>query len=155
MAERTNIIMHTTMGDIKIELFDDLAPITAENFKTLSQKGFYNGVIFHRVIDGFMIQGGCPDGNGRGGPGYNIKDEFHPELKHEGIGILSMANAGPDTGGSQFFITLTDTPHLDGKHAVFGKVVSGLEYVEEIGHTPTDGADKPLSDVIIKEIEIL
>ena len=113
---------NTNKGNFKIELFGDKAPITVGNFLKLVDDGFYNGLIFHRVIPDFMIQGGCPHGTGRGGPGYTIRDEFHPDLKHEPKGILSMANAGPNTGGSQFFITVAPTPGLDKKHAIFGKV---------------------------------
>lgn len=144
----------TSKGNFKVELFEDKAPITTRNFIDLVNKGFYNGLIFHRVIDGFMIQGGDPNGNGTGGPGYSIKDEFHPDLKHNNAGILSMANAGPNTGGSQFFITLAATPWLDNKHAVFGKVTEGLEVVKAIGKVKKNGQDKPLEDVVIKKITI-
>lgn len=144
----------TSKGDFKVELFEDKAPVTARNFITLVNKKFYDGLIFHRVIDGFMIQGGDPKGNGTGGPGYVIPDEFHPDLKHSGPGILSMANAGPNTGGSQFFITLAATPWLDGHHAVFGKVVEGLDVVRAIGHVKTGVQDKPVEDVVIKQITI-
>ena len=111
----------TSQGNFRIELFEDKAPETTGNFIKLAESGFYNGIVFHRVIDNFMIQGGCPQGTGMGGPGYTIPDEFHPELKHDSPGILSMANAGPNTGGSQFFITLVPTDWLDGRHAVFDK----------------------------------
>ncbi|PKM92110.1 MAG: peptidylprolyl isomerase, partial [Euryarchaeota archaeon HGW-Euryarchaeota-1] len=124
--------IETNKGTIKIELFTDKAPKTTQNFIDLANKGFYDGVIFHRVIPGFMIQGGDPTGTGTGGPGYKINDEFHPDLKHDKKGILSMANAGPNTGGSQFFITLAPTPWLDGKHAVFGQVIEGMDVVEKI-----------------------
>jgi len=144
----------TSKGDFTIELFEDKAPITTKNFIDLVNKKFYDGLIFHRVIDGFMIQGGDPKGNGTGGPGYNIPDEFHPDLKHDAAGILSMANAGPNTGGSQFFITLTATPHLDKKHAVFGKVINGLDVVQTIGKVKTGANDKPVEDVVIKKITI-
>ena len=144
----------TNMGKFRIELFEDRAPITTKNFIDLAEKGFYNGVIFHRVINGFMIQGGDPTGTGRGGPGYTIKDEFHRELKHNAEGILSMANAGPNTGGSQFFITLGATPHLDNKHAVFGKVVEGMDVVRSIGKTPTARGDRPNQDVVINSVSI-
>ncbi len=144
----------TSKGDFKVELFQDKAPVTSQNFINLVNKGFYNQLIFHRVIDGFMIQGGDPDGNGRGGPGYRIKDEFHPDLRHNAPGILSMANAGPNTGGSQFFITLVPTPHLDNKHAVFGRVVEGMDVVKAIGKVKTDGADRPVEPVVIKRIII-
>lgn len=145
----------TTLGDFEIELAADKAPKTVKNFISLAEKGFYDGLIFHRVIDGFMIQGGCPSGTGTGGPGYRIDDEFHPELRHSGPGILSMANAGPNTGGSQFFITLDKTPWLDGHHAVFGQVVKGLDIVKKIGSTPTDGRDRPLEPVVMKKVTIL
>lgn len=125
-------LIETDKGNIKIELFEDKAPLTTKNFIDLAEKGFYDGLTFHRVIRGFMIQGGDPSGDGTGGPGYEIKDEFHPDLKHDSEGILSMANAGPDTGGSQFFITEAPQPHLDGKHAVFGKVVEGMAVVKTI-----------------------
>jgi cyclophilin family peptidyl-prolyl cis-trans isomerase len=135
-------------------LFEQQAPKTVENFVTLAEKKFYDGVIFHRVIDGFMIQGGDPTGTGRGGPGYQFADEFHPQLKHNSEGTLSMANAGPNTNGSQFFITLTATPHLDGKHAVFGKVVDGIDVVKKIGKTPTKAGDRPVTDVVMKSVKI-
>lgn len=144
----------TTMGTFAIELFEDRAPVTTGNFIDLVEKGFYDGVIFHRVIDGFMIQGGDPTGTGRGGPGYTIKDEFHPTLKHDGEGILSMANAGPNTGGSQFFITLAATPWLDGRHAVFGKVVEGMDVVRAIGKVPTLSDDRPITEVKIETIDL-
>ena len=144
----------TTLGDFTAELFEDKAPKTAQNFIDLAEKGFYDGVIFHRVIDDFMIQGGDPTGTGMGGPGYQIDDEFGPGLKHDGEGILSMANAGPNTGGSQFFITLRACPWLDGKHAVFGKVTKGMNVVYKIGKVKTDGNDKPLEPVTIKNIVI-
>ena len=121
------------MGAVTIELFADETPITVNNFEKLSKSGFYNGLSFHRVIGGFMIQGGCPAGDGTGGPGYVIKDEFVAGLKHSTRGILSMANAGPNTGGSQFFITLAPTPWLDGKHTIFGKVIKGMDVVQSIG----------------------
>ena len=146
--------METTKGVIRIEMFEDKAPITTKNFIDLASKGFYDGVIFHRVIDGFMIQGGDPTGTGRGGPGYKIPDEFHVDLKHDSAGILSMANAGPNTGGSQFFITLGPTPHLNNRHAVFGKVIEGLDVVKAIGKTATGPADRPLQDVVMKKVTV-
>ena len=146
----------TSKGTFDIELFEDKAPKTTGNFITLVEKGFYNGLIFHRVIDGFMIQGGCPKGDGTGGPGYTIPDEFHPDLRHSGEGILSMANAGPNTGGSQFFITLAKTDWLDGHHAVFGKVIKGMDVVKAIGKVETDPfRNRPYEDVKIKKITIL
>ena len=144
----------TSMGTFKIQLFEDKAPLTTKNFIDLVNKGFYNNLIFHRVIDGFMIQGGDPQGNGMGGPGYTIKDEFSPDLKHDSAGVLSMANAGPNTGGSQFFITLAPTPHLNNHHAVFGKVIEGLDVVQAIGKVKTDSHDKPQQDVVIKKITV-
>ena len=144
----------TTMANFKIELYSDLAPNTVKNFVDLANKNFYDGVIFHRVIDDFMIQGGDPTGTGMGGPGYSIPDEFGEGLKHDSKGILSMANAGPDTGGSQFFITLVPTPWLDGHHAIFGHVIEGMEVVEAIGHTKTGRGDRPVEDVVIKKIII-
>ena len=123
-------VISTSRGDIKLELFDDKAPKTCANFEKLARKGFYDGLVFHRVIEDFMIQGGCPLGDGTGGPGYEFEDEFHPDLKHDRAGILSMANAGPDTNGSQFFITHVPCDWLDGKHTVFGKVVEGQNIVD-------------------------
>ena len=147
-------VFETNMGTFEIELFEDKAPNTTKNFIDLAQKGFYNGLIFHRVIDGFMIQGGDPEGTGMGGPGYTIKDEFHKDLKHSSEGILSMANAGPNTGGSQFFITLDKTPWLDGHHAVFGKVIKGMDVVKKIGRTKTGFNDRPVKDVIMEKVTI-
>lgn len=123
---------HTDKGDIKVKLFAQEAPVTVNNFVFLARDGYFNGTTFHRVIKNFMIQGGDPTGTGMGGPGYKIKDEFHPKLRHNKPGILSMANAGPNTGGSQFFITHTATPHLDNRHAVFGEVVEGMDVVNAI-----------------------
>lgn len=145
----------TSKGEFTVELFQDKAPITTKNFIDLANKKVYDGLIFHRVIKDFMIQGGDPKGNGTGGPGYTIPDEFHPDLKHDGVGVLSMANAGPNTGGSQFFITLAPTPWLDKKHSVFGKVVSGLDVVKTIGNVKTGAMDKPVEDVVIKKITII
>lgn len=124
--------IETDKGTIVIELYNDKVPKTVENFETLTKKGFYDGLVFHRVIPDFMIQTGCPQGRGTGGPGYTFADEFHPELKHTGPGILSMANAGPNTNGSQFFITHVACPWLDNKHAVFGKVTEGQDVVDAI-----------------------
>jgi peptidyl-prolyl cis-trans isomerase B (cyclophilin B) len=122
----------TKRGNIRIQLHDAKTPNTVANFVKLAQKGFYNGLKFHRVIPDFMIQGGCPQGTGTGGPGYQFDDEFHPDLKHDGPGVLSMANAGPNTNGSQFFITHVATPWLDGKHSVFGKVIAGQDVVDKV-----------------------
>jgi peptidyl-prolyl cis-trans isomerase A (cyclophilin A) len=157
------------MGDIVIQLFDDTAPKTVANFVGLAtgtkewidpktgekvKRPLYSGTIFHRVIPGFMIQGGDPLGNGTGSPGYRFEDEFSPELRHSKGGILSMANAGPNTNGSQFFITLAPTPHLDGRHSVFGVVIKGQEIVVAIGNVSRDFRDRPIKDVVVKEIVI-
>ena len=147
-------IIETNRGTIRAELFEDRAPRTAGNFMELAEKGFYDGVTFHRVISDFMIQGGDPEGTGRGGPGYTIEDEFHPELRHAEPGILSMANAGPDTGGSQFFITLAATPWLDDRHAVFGRVVDGMDVVEEIGNVQTGPSDRPREEVRMEKVTV-
>ena len=136
MAER-KIRFTTNKGVFEAQMFEEKAPNTTKNFIELTEKGFYDGIIFHRVIDGFMIQGGDPTGTGMGGPGYKIKDEFGEGLVHDDEGILSMANAGPNTGGSQFFITLAPTPWLNGHHAVFGKIVKGMDVVREIGSVAT------------------
>jgi cyclophilin family peptidyl-prolyl cis-trans isomerase len=146
--------LETNLGAIRAEIFEDKSPTTARNFLGLVRKGFYNGLTFHRVIPGFMIQGGDPSGDGTGGPGYEIPDEFHSSLHHVGAGILSMANAGPNTGGSQFFITLAATPWLDGKHAIFGRVVSGMEVLEQIGKVSRDRNDRPKSAVTIARASV-
>ncbi len=134
----------TERGEIVAELYADKAPLTVENFVNLARSGFYDGTTFHRVIPGFMAQGGDPTGTGRGGPGYQFDDEFHPDLRHKGAGVLSMANAGPGTNGSQFFITYGDTPHLDDRHSVFGRVVEGMDVLNSIrerdpGRDPNPG----------------
>lgn len=145
---------NTNMGNFKIELFNDKAPLTVGNFLKLVDEGFYNGLIFHRVIPNFMIQTGCPHGSGYGGPGYTIKDEFKKDTTHE-KGTLSMANTGrPNTGGSQFFITVAPTPWLDGKHTIFGKVTDGMNVVEKISKVQRDRQDKPLQKIIINSIKI-
>ncbi len=145
--------MHTNHGAIELELFDEDAPKTVENFRKLADDGFYDGVIFHRVIKDFMIQGGDPTGTGTGGPGYTFEDEFN-EHKIE-RGALAMANAGPNTNGSQFFIVTTDAaPWLDGKHTVFGRVTAGMEAVDSIEGTDTNAADKPVADAVIQRIEL-
>ena len=143
----TQVQIETNLGAMTIRLHDEKAPVTTGNFLKLADQGYYNGLIFHRVIADFMIQGGCPKGTGMGGPGWTIRDEFHKDLRHDKAGVLSMANAGPDTGGSQFFITLTATPWLDGKHAVFGEVVEGLDVLEKIGATRTGAQDRPVQPV--------
>lgn len=148
-------VLDTRLGVVKLELFASETPITVQNFVKLCKSGFYDGLVFHRVIDGFMIQGGCPRGDGTGGPGYAIKDEFVPSLKHGAPGTISMANHGPDTGGSQFFITLAPTPWLDGKHTVFGRVIEGIDVVQSIGKVQIDNHDRPLEAVKIKSAKII
>jgi peptidylprolyl isomerase len=145
--------LETTMGIITIELRPDM-PITAGNFEKLVNQGFYDGTIFHRVIDGFMIQGGDPTGTGRGGPGYTIRDEFTANNRNV-RGTIAMANAGPNTGGSQFFISLVDNPHLNAAHPVFGKVVEGMEVIDKIGKVKTDRNDRPVTPVKIVKAAIL
>lgn len=154
MANR-KIRFTTNKGIFVGEMFEDKAPNTTKNFIDLTEKGYYDGLIFHRVIDGFMIQGGDPTGTGTGGPGYTIKDEFGAGLAHDDEGIFSMANAGPDTGGSQFFITLAPTPWLNGHHAIFGKVVEGMDVVREIGAVSTDFRDRPLDKVVMEKVELV
>jgi len=159
----------TTEGNFTIRLFDQEAPRTVENFVGLAegtkqwsdprtnqkvQQPYYDGTIFHRVIAGFMIQGGDPLGQGIGGPGYNFADEFHPTRRHNKAGILSMANRGPNTNGGQFFITLAPTPHLDDRHTVFGEVVDGMDVVNKIGKTPTGDRDRPIKDIVIQTVTI-
>jgi peptidyl-prolyl cis-trans isomerase A (cyclophilin A) len=157
------------MGKFTAELFDSKTPKTVANFAGLAEgskewkhpgtgekstKPYYDGIIFHRIIDGFVIQGGDPLGQGYGGPGYQFEDEFHPDLRHDRVGILSMANAGPNTNGSQFFITLGPTPHLDRRHSVFGAVVEGLDVVEKIGKVKTDRNDRPVTPVVMNSVTI-
>jgi len=153
MANPT-VTFQTNLGTFQAELYEEQAPTTAGNFLKLARDGFYDGVVFHRVIEGFMIQGGDPTGTGRGGPGYTIDDEFAPGLAHDAEGVLSMANAGPNTGGSQFFVTLAATPWLDGKHAVFGKVVDGMDVVRGIGKVSTGPGDKPREDVVMEKVTV-
>lgn len=155
MSENRKIKFTTNKGVFVAEMFEDKAPLTTKNFIELVEKGFYDGIIFHRVIDGFMIQGGDPTGSGMGGPGYKIKDEFGEGLKHDDEGILSMANAGPNTGGSQFFITLAPTPWLNGHHAIFGKVVEGMDVVRLISVVPTDFRDRPREAVTMEKVEVV
>lgn len=154
-GENRFAVIETNHGKMKIELFEQRAPITTKNFVDLAEDGFYDGLIFHRVISDFMIQGGDPKGNGTGGPGYAIEDEFHKELTHNKGGILSMANSGPNSGGSQFFITLIPTPWLDGKHAVFGQLIEGEDVLKEIGEVESDSRDKPLEDVVMEKVAIV
>jgi peptidyl-prolyl cis-trans isomerase A (cyclophilin A) len=159
----------TTEGTFTIRLFDQEAPRTVENFVGLAEgtkewtdprtnkkvkQPYYDGTIFHRIIDGFMIQGGDPLGQGIGGPGYNFADEFNPKLRHDKVGIMSMANRGPNTNGGQFFITLGPTPHLDDRHSVFGEVVEGLDVVQKIGKTRTGDRDRPVTDIAIQTVKI-
>jgi cyclophilin family peptidyl-prolyl cis-trans isomerase len=179
-SDRPTVTLGTTHGDIELELYDERAPRTVANFLGLARHdpaadadpapdtntwedpetgevrgdSLYEGVELHRVIEDFMIQTGDPTGTGRGGPGYEFDDEFHDDLTHDGPGILSMANSGPDTNGSQFFITLDAQPHLDGRHAVFGEVVDGMDVVEEIGALPTDANDAPQDDAAIESVEV-
>jgi len=152
-------VIETTMGTIEIELFEKATPKTVKNFIGHAENGYYNGIVFHRVIENFMIQGGDPTGTGRGGEsiyGETFEDEIVDTLRHSGVGILSMANRGPNTNGSQFFITLVATPWLDGKHTVFGKVVNGLDIVKSIGKVKTSKpADRPLTDVVMEKVTIV
>jgi peptidyl-prolyl cis-trans isomerase A (cyclophilin A)/peptidyl-prolyl cis-trans isomerase B (cyclophilin B) len=178
--DNPTVTLGTNHGDITIELFEDRSPRTVENFLGLARHdpaadadpdvetntwedpesgevrgdSLYEGAVFHRVIEGFMIQGGDPTGTGRGGPGYEFDDEFHPDLSHDGPGILSMANSGPDTNGSQFFITLDAQPHLDNKHSVFGQVIDGMDVVEEIGSAPTGRNDQPREEIVIESVTV-
>ena len=147
-------VMQTDKGTIRLHLFAEQAPMTVANFINLARRGFYDGLTFHRVIDDFMIQGGCPSGTGTGGPGYRFEDECSAELRHAKPGILSMANAGPNTNGSQFFINLVDTDWLTGKHTVFGRVVKGMEVVDKIGTVKVDSNSKPLEKVKIISIRL-
>ena len=163
-------LFDTTQGNFTIKLYDDMAPNTVKNFiglatgskqwthpttnESFQDTPYYNGIIFHRVISGFMLQGGDPGGTGMGGPGYRFNDEFHPEARHSKAGILSMANAGPNTNGSQFFVTLRPTPHLDNVHSVFGEVVDGMDVVMAIGSVPTGARDRPIEDVVMNNVTI-
>ncbi|WP_306056000.1 peptidylprolyl isomerase [Natronococcus wangiae] len=162
--------LHTTKGDIEVELYDERAPRTVDNFVGLATGGktwtdpetgeevegepLYDDVAFHRVIEGFMIQGGDPTETGRGGPGYQFDDEFHEDLRHDDEGVLSMANSGPNTNGSQFFITLDAQPHLDDRHSVFGKVTDGMDVVREIGNVDTDANDQPKENVVLESVGV-
>jgi peptidyl-prolyl cis-trans isomerase A (cyclophilin A) len=159
MPNETYAVFDTTEGRFKIRLFADKAPKTVENFVGLAEgtktgKPFYDGTVFHRVIPDFMIQGGDPEGTGRGGPGYRFKDEFHPTLKHSKPGLLSMANAGPDSNGSQFFITVAATPWLDNKHSIFGEVTEGYDVVQKISLVPRGAQDRPVKEVKVNSVKI-
>ena len=161
--DRATAVFQTNMGTFEAELYAKECPETVWNFINLAEGrqttprggNYYDGLTFHRVIEGFVIQGGCPFGNGTGGPGYQFKDEFHPELKHDGPGVLSMANAGPGTNGSQFFVTLDATPHLNNRHSVFGKVTKGLDVVMQIGSVATGPMDKPKNPVVMEKVTIV
>jgi len=161
-VERVTAVFETSLGTFEAELYAKECPETVWNFVNLAEgrqeteRGgkFYDGLTFHRVIKDFVIQGGCPIGNGTGGPGYGFADEFDPSLRHDSGGVLSMANAGPGTNGSQFFVTLASTPHLNGKHTVFGKVVNGMEVVKKIGSVKTGPMDDPIAPVVIKKVTI-
>jgi peptidyl-prolyl cis-trans isomerase A (cyclophilin A) len=161
-AGRLTAVFETSLGRFEAELYAKECPETVWNFvnlaegrqKTVREGNYYDGLTFHRVIKGFVIQGGCPLGTGTGGPGYTFRDEFDPALRHNSEGILSMANAGPGTNGSQFFITLAPTPHLDGNHSVFGKVVKGMDVVKKIGVVRTGPMDKPVEPVVMKKVVI-
>lgn len=155
LQSQTVVQWYTSMGDFRAELREDLVPVTGQNFIDLSNDHFYDDLIFHRVISGFMIQDGCPIGNGTGGPGYTFNDEFHPDLRHDEPGILSMANSGPNTNGSQYFITVAPTEWLDDAHAVFGKIIDGMDVVYAISEVETNASDKPLIDVVIDSIRVV
>ena len=147
--------IETTMGEIQADLYAKQAPKTVENFVSLAKKGFYDGLIFHRVIPQFMIQTGDPTGTGMGGPGYKFEDEFSPQLKHNKPGVLSMANSGPNSNGSQFFVTEAPAPWLDGRHSIFGQVTQGMDVVKKIAAARRDGNDKPLEDIKMSKVTIL
>ena len=160
--DRATVVFETNMGTFEAELYAAECPETVWNFINLAEGrqktprggNYYDGLTFHRVIEGFVIQGGCPFGNGTGGPGYQFKDEFHSDLRHDAAGVLSMANAGPGTNGSQFFVTLAPTPHLDNRHTVFGKVTDGLDVVMKIGGVATGPMDKPKQPVVMEKVTI-
>ncbi|WP_330630942.1 peptidylprolyl isomerase [Halocatena halophila] len=170
MSDNPHAKLNTNFGTIEVELYEERVPRTVENFiglatgeqewtdpetgETKQGEPLYDDVLFHRIIEGFMVQGGDPTGTGRGGPGYEFDDEFVDGLSHDGPGVLSMANAGPNTNGSQFFITLDAQPHLDGRHSVFGKVTDGMDVVREIGDVETDANDKPHEDVLLESVTI-
>jgi cyclophilin family peptidyl-prolyl cis-trans isomerase len=157
-AEGEDIVkvkIETTMGEIEADLYSKEVPKTVENFVKLAKEGFYDGIVFHRVIPDFMIQTGDPTGTGMGGPGYKFADEFAPSLKHDKAGVLSMANSGPNTNGSQFFITDTATPWLDRRHSVFGQVTKGIDIVKKIANAPRDGNDKPKTEIKMTKVTVL
>ncbi|KAK7038188.1 peptidyl-prolyl cis-trans isomerase [Favolaschia claudopus] len=152
-----SVILETSLGDVQFELYWDHAPRTCKNFAELAKRGYYNGVVFHRIISDFMIQGGDPTGTGRGGTsiyGQKFEDELHPDLRFTGAGILAMANSGPNTNGSQFFVTLGPTPYLDNKHTIFGRVMSGMRVVQRLGAVAVDNQDRPREDVKIHKARI-
>ncbi len=161
-VERPIAVFDTSMGIFEAELYAKECPETVWNFinlaegrqQTQREGNYYDGLVFHRVIEGFVIQGGCPQGSGTGGPGYQFQDEFVSSLRHDSEGILSMANAGPNTNGSQFFVTLAPTPHLDDRHTVFGKVIKGMEVVSKIGSVKTDAGDRPSEPVVINKVTV-
>ena len=160
--DRATAVFETSQGTFEVELYAKECPVTVWNFINLAEGrqqterggNFYDGLTFHRIIKGFVIQGGCPSGNGMGGPGYQFQDEFDSSLTHDSEGVLSMANAGPGTNGSQFFISLAPTPHLDGRHSVFGKVVSGIDVVRKIGLVQTGPMDKPIEPLVMDKVTI-
>src|SRR5271156_3870115 len=159
MANETYAVFDTTEGRFKVKLFQEEVPKTVQNFVDLAEgtktgNPFYDGIIFHRVIPDFMIQGGCPQGTGRGGPGYKFADEFHKDLKHSKPGLLSMANAGPGTNGSQFFVTVAATPWLDNKHSIFGEVTEGYDVVKKISEVPRGSQDRPVKEVRVNSVKI-
>ncbi|KAG8809506.1 heme binding [Serendipita sp. 399] len=157
-ADDRNVILKTSMGDITLELYWEHAPKTCQNFKELAKRGYYRGTIFHRIIPDFMVQGGDPTGTGRGGTsiyGPKFEDEIHEDLRFVGAGILAMANSGPNTNGSQFFLTLAPTPYLDGKHTIFGRVSNGMTVLKRLGAVATDSQDRPKEDVKIHNAELI
>jgi peptidyl-prolyl cis-trans isomerase A (cyclophilin A) len=159
MPNEIYALFDTTEGQFKVKLYGDKAPRTVENFVSLADgsktgKPFYDGTVFHRVIPDFMIQGGDPEGTGRGGPGYKFADEFHPSLKHSKPGLLSMANAGPNTNGSQFFVTVAATSWLDNRHTIFGEVTEGFDIVKKISEAPRNKQDRPVKDVRVNSVKI-